>query len=196
MRFLTSLVYILVSLVAGALFISLFFNWIQVDVVSDYLKSVFLADYYFSSPRMFFFLVGVALILLCLRYVQAIFRSSRKSKSINFDSNEGTVSITLFAIEEMLKRMLEERREVSHVKPKVFLRRRRVEVVIRGILTAEVNLIEFTKEIQEAIKKKINVLLGEEKEIKVNLEIRKVALGKKGKVIEDKEPEVPFRHYE
>tara|TARA_Y100000031_G_C8045931_1_gene303900 strand:- start:244 stop:681 length:438 start_codon:yes stop_codon:yes gene_type:complete len=145
---------------------------------------------------MFFFLAGVALILLCLRYVQAIFRSSRKNKSINFDSEEGTVSITLFAIEEMLKKMLEERREVSHIKPKVSLRRRRVEVVIRGILTAEVNLIEFTKEIQQAIKKKISVLLGEEKEIRVNLEIRKVALGKKGKLIEDKEPEVPFRHYD
>jgi len=136
------------------------------------------------------------IILVWLRYVFAIFRHSRKDKAITFESEQGKVSVTLFAIEDMLRKMLEERTEVSHVKPRVFLRKKFIEIVTRGILTSEVNLVDFTKEIQESVKGKMSSLLGEGKEVKVNLEIRKVVLkGKKG-LSEEKEPEIPFRNYE
>jgi len=38
--------------------------------------------------------------------------------------------------------------------------------------------------------------LGEDKKVQVNLEIRKIALNKKDLLVEDKEPEVPFRNYD
>jgi len=120
----------------------------------------------------------------------------RRNKSISFDSNEGKVSITLVAIEDMLKKMLESKTEVSRIKPKVLLKRKGIEVLARGVLTTEVNLVDFTKEIQEQIKEKMNNLLGEDKKVQVNLEIRKIALNKKDLLVEDKEPEVPFRNYD
>ena len=94
--------------------------------------------------------------------------------------------------------MLEEKTEVSHIKPKVFLRKKGIEVVTKGILTSEVNLVDFTREIQEKVKEKMHALLGEDKPVKVNLEIRKVSLGGKKELDEEsaQEPEVPFRNYE
>jgi len=69
-------------------------------------------------------------------------------------------------------------------------------VVARGVLTAEVNLVEFTKEIQEQVREKVHTLLGKDKQVQVNLEIRKIALSKKDLLAEEKEPEIPFRNYE
>ena len=91
--------------------------------------------------------------------------------------------------------MLEEKPEVSHIKPRVSLKKKKIEVSTKGVLTAEVNLVEFTKEIQEKIKEKINTLLGEDKQVEVNLEIKKVSLGNKNKTLEKEEPKVPFRNY-
>ncbi len=196
MRFLSGLAYIVLSLVIGTLLVGLALNLVNIQAICGYLEGLSLSGYNFNSPRYLLGFIGAALLLLALRYFQMTFTSSRRNRAINFESPDGNVSITLFAIEDMLRRMLEERKEVAHIRPKVFLRRKQIEVVTRGVLAAEVNLIDFTKEIQDAVKKKLHILLGEEKEVRVNLEIRKVAIGKKAKLADSSEPEVPFRHYE
>ena len=193
MGFITILIYIVLSLSTGVFLISLSLGIINEEVLINSLSLYANSEF---SLKFAFTLAGAILILLCLRYIQTFFHRSKRNRAITFESSGGKVSVTLFAIEDMLKRMLEERNEVSHVKPKVFLRRKAIEVTTRGILTTEVNLVEFTKEIQEKVKEKIHTLLGEDKEVRVNLEIRKVALGgKKGEALE-KEPEIPFRNYD
>lgn len=191
MGFLTVLIYIILSLVVGSFLISLALEVLAINIIADYLAQI---------PENFrlkimTLLVGVLLVLLCLRYLQTIFQRSRKNKSITFESNEGKISITLVAIEDMLKKMLEAKTEVSRIKPKVILRKKYIEVAAHGVLTAEVNLVEFTKEIQEQVKEKVHSLLGEDKQVQVNLEIRKIAIGKK-ELVEDKEPKIPFRDYD
>ena len=192
MGFLTALIYVVLSLVVGMLLVVLSLNLITLDTALSYLKNMPL-DF---ASRAALSSIGVILILLCFRYIQALFRHSRKNKTITFESKQGKVSITLLAIEDMLKKMLEEKAEVSHMKPKVSLKKKAIEVVATGILTAEVNLVEFTKELQEKIKEKINTLLGEDKPVHINLEIRKVALGGKKSIVQEKEPQIPFRNYE
>ena len=191
MGFLIVLIYITLSLVVGLFLISLSLEIITIDVIANCLAQI-PADF---SLKLITILTGILLILFCLRYIQTIFRRSQRNKSITFESDEGKVSVTLVAIEEMLKRMLEEKTEVSHIKPKVILKKKHIEVAARGVLTTEVNLVEFTKEIQEQVKEKLHALLGEDKQVQVNLEIRKIAIGKK-ELTEEKEPEIPFRNYE
>ena len=192
MGFLTVLIYIILSLTTGLVLIGLSLEMITIDTITTYLAKI-PADF---PLRWIAVLAGLLLILLCLRYIQASFRRLRKNKSITFESDDGKVSITLVAIEEMLKKMLEEKTEVSRIKPKVFLRKKGIEVVAHGVLTTEVNLVEFTKEIQEQVKEKVHTLLGEDKQVQVNLEIKKIALSKKDLQTEDKEPEIPFRNYD
>ncbi|MCK4912579.1 MAG: alkaline shock response membrane anchor protein AmaP [Candidatus Omnitrophica bacterium] len=192
MGFLTVLIYIILSLATGVILIGLSLEIITVDILTAYLTEV-PTDFPLRSISA---LIGLLLILICLRYIQTSFRRSRKNKSITFNSSEGKVSITLVAIEDMLRKMLEAKTEVSRIRPKVLLKKKGIEVIARGVLTTEVNLVDFTKEMQEQIKEKVHNLLGEDKSVQVNLEIRKIALNKNDLMIEDKEPEVPFRNYE
>ncbi len=193
MGFLTVLIYLILSFFVGILLVGLSAGIIDLGSFFLYLDQEILAK---TNIKIALFLIGLMLILLCLRYIQASLRSTRRNKSITFESPQGKVTITLFAIEDMLKKMLEERSEVSHVKPKVFLRKKAIQVVTKGVLMNEVNLVDFTKEIQESVREKIHTLLGEDKPVNVNLEIRKVALGDKKDLVEEKEPEIPFRNYE
>jgi len=192
MGFLTVLIYIILSLTTGLFLIGLSLEIITIDVITAYLAEI-PVDF---PLRWITALVGLLLLLLCLRYLQASFRRLRRNKSITFKSDEGKVSVTLVAIEDMLKKMLETKTEVSRIKTKVILRKKSIEVVARGVLTAEVNLVDFTKEIQERVREKVHTLLGEDKQVQVNLEIRKIALSKKDLLTEEKEPEIPFRNYE
>ncbi|MBD3263588.1 MAG: alkaline shock response membrane anchor protein AmaP [Candidatus Omnitrophica bacterium] len=193
MGFLTVLIYVIISLIGGSLLIGLSLGFFDLAALSAYAETVLLGDFY---ARFSIFLIGMLLILFCLRYLQAVLARSRKNKSVTFESPEGKVSVSLSAMEDMIKKMLEENPEISHIKPKVFLKKKKIEIKIRGILNSEVNLVNFTKEIQERIKEKINILLGEDKQVQINLEIRKVALGEQKGTVEDTEPEIPFRHYE
>lgn len=191
MGFLTVVIYMILSLAVGTLLVCLSLEIITVDAIAGYFNGI-PADF---PLRLITVLAGALLILLCLRYIQTIFRRSRSDKSITFESDQGKVSITLVAIEDMLKKMLEEKTEVSRIKPRVLLKKRGIEVVARGILTAEVNLVKFTKEIQKEVKEKMHTLLGEDKPVQVNLEIRKIAIGKT-ELAEEEEPEIPFRNYD
>lgn len=192
MGFLTVLVYIVLSLIVGVVLIGAAWDPTVLQITVSYLEGQFFTDYW---TRIIVGLLGVLLILMCFSYLQRLRRRSQRDKSLIFESEQGKVSITLFAIEDMLKKILEVRPEVSHVRIKVKLGKKCIEVLTRGILTAEVSLVEFTKEIQASVKEKMHTLLGEDKEVRVNLEIRKVAIGAKKGTVEEPEPEIPFRNY-
>jgi len=196
MYFFVGPLYIILSFLVGALLIALSLQLIDILAVYNYLKAIAATNLTFGSPRTALFLSGIAVILFALLYIQMSLRRNRHDRSIRFESSQGTVSITLDAIEDMLKKMLEDRPELSRVRPRVALRKNGISIVVRGVLNAEVNLVEFTQTIQNKINERINTFLGSDKEVRINLEIRKVAIGQKTNGKLEEEPEIPFRRYD
>jgi hypothetical protein len=138
--------------------------------------------------------LGFLIFFICARYLESVFFRSQSERAIILDSPQGKVSITLFAIEDMLKRILEGKKELLHVRPRVIPGKKIIEVIVKANLTAEVNLLEFTSAIQGELREKLQSLLGEDKEIKVRIEIRKMVFKGNKKLVEE-EPEIPFRNY-
>jgi hypothetical protein len=180
---------ILTLFLLGIILISLSLGFIDAAMVFAFLQGETLNA---TKPKIVIALIGLLLIIFCVRYVYAML--CRREKAIVFESAQGNVSITLYAIEDMLKRMLEERKGLVHIRLKVRSSKRGIAVTIRGNLTGEVNLIEFKKDVQEDVKEKLRQLLGEEKETKVDIQIGKIVIAGKKK-IEERDPEVPFRNY-
>ncbi len=191
MGFLTILVYILLSFFVGIMLIAIPSGIINLTELTAYLEQNVLINF---SSNLTLILIGLVITLLCLRYIQKLITGSRHNKNISLESKEGKVNITLVAIEDLLKKMLEKKEEVSHTKVKVCLKKRGIEVRIKGYLKDEVNLVNFTKEIQEKVKEKLEILLGEDKRVRVDLQIRKISVPEGESKSE--EPEVPFRRFE
>lgn len=190
MDFVTILIYVIISLALGLSVIGLAFGLIDLNVFANYMTTLATAT---PNSRLIFTLLGLLIIFNAVRYIEYIFISSPRRRIIPLESPYGNVTITLSAIEDMIKRILESRREITCIKPRIVIKKKEIEVVVRGNLSSELNAIELTKEIQEKIKEKIVNLLGEEREIKVDVEIRKIVFSKKNS-IEEKETEMPFRY--
>ncbi|MCF7916673.1 MAG: alkaline shock response membrane anchor protein AmaP [Candidatus Omnitrophica bacterium] len=191
MGFLTILIYILLSFSVGIFLIAVPTGIINLENAAHYLNQNIFNT---LSSNITLTLIGLLIVLMCIRYIQRMVSSSRQNKNISFESKQGKVNITLLAIEEMLKKMLEEKDEISHIKVKVRLKKKTIVVETKGYLNYEVNLVNFTKDIQEIVKEKLQVLLGQDKKVEVNLQIRKITVSEKEENTDD--PEVPFRHYE
>lgn len=190
MVFLTILIYILISSCVGVFLVGLSLHLIDLDLAVSYIYKYLLLDF---SSRAAAGIFGVLLLLLCVRYLQSLLFSSRRERAITFESPEGKVDITLFAIEDMLKRTLEEKKEISRIRPKIISKKHGLEVIIISDLASEVNILEFTREVQNKVKEKLENILGEDKEIKVQMKIRKMVFSGRKKI--EEEPEIPFRKY-
>ncbi len=194
MAFLTIIAYVAVSFFVGCVFIGLSLDWVDINYAISYFQHKIMSVW---PLRAAFGLTGLLIILLCLRHLfRTIFRRER---SVVTESSYGKVSITLFAIEDMLRNMLESESGLSHVRPRIICKKHRIEVIIRGNLNAEANLPVFTKNIQEKTREKLQNLLGEDKEIRIKIEIRKMVFKGKKKIIESPEEvteaEIPYRYY-
>jgi len=190
MGFLSLVVYVFVSFFMGFVLIGAAANLIDLVGLSFFIKKEILSDVFF---RLAFGLSGALIILFCMNYIQRIIY--RRERAIISESNYGKISITLFAIEDMLKNMLETEKGFSHVRPKVCAGKRGVNVIIKGNLNSEVNFASFAKEVQEKVREKLLNILGEEKDIKVKIEVKKMVFKGKKKIVEAEEPEVPYRYY-
>lgn len=200
MGFITSFIYIVLSLITGIILVGTSNATIKLNLIIPSQKFTFLSEGMLTDiyNQYTLGLFGMLIILFALRYIQTSIFQRQRRKSIKFESEQGNVEITLFAIEEMVKKLLEKKKEISHIRPKVTLRKTNLEVKIQVYLASNINIIECTKDIQEEIKEKIYQLLGEGKEIFVRIEIKKVIFNKKvknDKQIEDIEPTIPFRNY-
>ena len=190
----TSIIYVIISLLGGSILIGLSLNLFNLGVIFNYLQNQLPQA---GTPRLVIGLLGLLVILVCIKYVKANIARSRETKAVTFESPQGKASITLSALEEMLRKVLEETEDISHVRPRVILTKKGIAVIVKSYLSKELNILEVTNAIQKLIKEKLESFLGKDKEIKVKLEIQKVSLERKIKeeTKEEEEPEVPFRNY-
>ncbi len=190
MGIISIVIYVIVSFLVGILFISLWLNIITPSVIAHYLER-FLSD---PLNQLNLGLIGLVVIFACLAFLARLSKG-RREKAIIIQTPQGVLTIGLAAIEDMIKKMFESKEELVYVKPKAFLTRKGLEILIRGSLNSEINLADFSLQVQEEIKRKIEHILGGATEIKVNLEVKKFSFSPRKERKEEPQPQVPFRNY-
>lgn len=191
MFFISILIYILTSLFTGLVLMGLSLKILTPEEIVFYLDKTVFAD---PSLQIVIGWTGALIVLSCVALIGRFTKGLRREKGITIQTAEGNLIINLSAIEDMIKKTVGEQKEISHIKPKVNITRKGINILIKGHLETEVNLVEFTSVLQSEIKKKIEYIFGGEKDVKVNLEIKKLAFSTRREVVEA-EPEVPFRKY-
>lgn len=184
-------IYVITSFFAGLLLISLSSGLITPDGIAFFIRDTMFSD---ALRQTVWGWAGVVILLSSLSFIVKMFSKVRREKFVTKQTADGDVSITLSAIEDMIKKVLEDKDEISHIKPKVTLTRKGIYVLVKGYLNTEVNLIEFTSDVQTIIKKKLTYLLGEDEQLRINLQIKKLTFSASKDIVEE-EPRVPFRNY-
>ncbi len=147
--------------------------------------------------RIVVFLSGFLIILIFLRFIQKGLTRHRREKTIKAETNYGFISVTLSAIEDMIKKSLVEEEIISYIKPKIFSTRKEIVSNVKITLKEAVNIKEFAENIQVKLEEKLRAILGDDKPLRINIEVKKIAFSKKESMDDEEEKDEggPFRNY-
>lgn len=188
--------YVLELMFLGCFLVGFAAHWIDFDLVVN----ILLVIYYHPKLRMIFIITGAGLLFINYIFARLVSGSQQREKTIAFDNPSGRVSVSLPAMEDLIKRIMSRVPEVKEVKPAISASKKGLEVNVRMVLRADVNIPEMTSKLQDVIKTKIQDTIGLEETIVVKIHVSKIIPEelkyKKSKDSpDDSQPTVPFQGY-
>lgn len=144
-------------------------------------------------------LSGLLLILISISVAQLITGRLQREKTIGVPTASGELTISLSAIEDLIRHFTLILPEIKEIRPDVIAAKKRIMVNLRVVLKSETNLLELTNRLQEITKAKIQeVLEGLDLDIVLKIHIAKIISReeKEKRHREGKdEPSIPFAGY-
>ena len=156
--------------------------------------------YYDQQMRIIVGAVSCLLMFLSYAFAKIITGGKQKERTIAFDNPSGRVSVSLNAVEELIRRLMYRVPDVKEVRPDIKATKKGIEIELRLILKADVNIPDVTAKLQEMIKNKIQELLGVEEAVIIRIHVGKIVAEEskskhKDDVGEKTDSAVPFQGY-
>jgi hypothetical protein len=161
-----------------------FFSYIQAD----------------SNARWVIGLSGILLILISVSFAQLITGRLQREKTIGVPTSSGELTVSLSAIEDLIKHFTVILPEIKEIRPDVIASKKRIIVNLRVVLKSETNLLDLTTKLQEITRAKIQeVLEGLDLDIVLKIHIAKIISHeekeKRHRENQKEEPTIPFAGY-
>ena len=128
-----------------------------------------------QNSRVVVGLSGVLLILISFSFAQIILGKFQREKTIAFTTSSGQVTISLSAVEDLIRRLAVIIPEVKELRPNVVANKKGIIVQMRVVLRSEANIPELTSRLQELTKSKIQEVLGVDEQIIIKIHVAKIA---------------------
>lgn len=153
-----------------------------------------------ANARWIISLSGILLILISISFAQLITGRFQREKTIGVPTQSGELTISLSAIEDLIRHFTVILPEIREIRPDVIASKKRVTVNLRVVLKSEVNLLDLTTRLQEITKAKIQeVLEGLDLDIVLKIHIAKIISHedkeKRHRDNQKDEPSIPFAGY-
>ena len=126
------------------------------------------------NSRIIIGLSGVLLILISISFAQIILGRFQREKTIAFATSSGEVTISLSAVEDLIRRLAGIIPEVKELRPNVVANKKGILVDMRVVLRSEANIPELTSRLQDITKSKIQEVLGLEEQIIIRIHVAKI----------------------
>lgn len=187
------LFYTVVLSVFGLLLMLFALQIIQIEHITTLL-------YYVENQHLSVGLAGLFLILTSFGFAQLFLGKIQREKTIAFKNPQGEVTVSLGAVEDLIRRIASGISEIKDSRADVIAGKKGIEIDVRLILKSEVNIPEFTCKLQELIRTKIQDILGVEETITIRVHVVKISTveqkrKKESQQQEEEEPVVPFQGY-
>lgn len=127
-----------------------------------------------QNSRIIIGLSGALLILLSFSFAQIILGKFQREKTIAFSTSSGQVTISLSAVEDLIRRLASVVPEVKELRPDVVANKKGIIVDMRVVLLSEANIPDLTARLQEITKTKIQEVLGLEEQIIIRIHVAKI----------------------
>lgn len=140
-------------------------------------------------------IMGISFIL-----ARIIYGRQAQERIITFDNPLGRVTISLSALEDLVRRLAVRSPQIKEIRPDIASSKKGLKVDIRLVLRSDVNIAELTADLQEMIKRKIQDVIGKEERVLVRVHVIKISSEnvpsvKKGMEDDEIEPPLHFHGY-
>lgn len=190
--------YVFVLSVVGFTALLVLAHFVDYPVYLDFLKFIYNDG---SASTLAAFIIAATL-LLSLIFARIIYGRQEQERLIHFDNPLGRVTISLSAIEDLIRRLVVHTPQIKEIRPSITATRKGLEVEIRLVLRSDVNIPEMTAELQDIIKRKLQDVIGAEEPARIRVHVIKIAFEglRDAKGRDDQEPQgvadgIPFRGY-
>lgn len=163
-------IYTLLFSVIGALLIALSLRTESLEAIIKIVTSLS----HLNNVRFGMALVGLSLILVNISIAHLFLGKLKKRKTIAFENPYGQVTVTLAAIEDYIKKLTRKIIEIKEIKANVTAGKSGIEVVAKAVLYSGSNIPEVTEKIQNAIRLRLQEMLGIEETITVKIHVTKI----------------------
>ena len=185
----TALLIIACALIVFAL------NWLPVREIATFLSYV----QFDPNSRLITGLIGALLILMSISFAQLILGKLQRERTIAFTNPTGQVTISLSAVEDLIRRVTAGISEIKEIRPDVIAGKKGIEVNLRLVLRSETNIPDLTSRLQDLVKSKVQEILGIEEQVVVRIHVAKITSyedkEKKKREPEREGPVIPFGGY-
>jgi len=195
------LFYVTVIMFVGVTAVLIALNWVDLN----YILNVLVGMYINEELRLIGGSIGAGILLFNFLFANAISDRYAREKNIAFDNPSGRVSVSLTAMEDLVRKVVSKEPEVKEVRARITASKKGLDIMARLILKSDQNIPELTSRLQEIVKKKIQNTIGLEESIVVRVDVVKIIPEeplapmrkekKKEDRIEDTERSVPFQGY-
>lgn len=192
------LFYVTIVLFLGCFLLAFVFNWLSLDVIFSFLAIIYIDD----TMRLVLGIAAGILLLANFSFYQFFSVNAHREKIIAFYNPYGRVTVSLFAIEDLVRGMILKFPEIKEARASIkALKKKGLRIRVRLILRGEVNIPEMTERIQELVQNRVQDIIGITDPVTVEIYIGKFSLektsGKKEKeeLKDELEPHLPFRGY-
>ncbi|MDD5465297.1 MAG: alkaline shock response membrane anchor protein AmaP [Candidatus Omnitrophica bacterium] len=127
-----------------------------------------------QNSRIIIGLSGALLILISFSFAQVILGKFQRERTIAFATASGQVTISLSAVEDLIRRLSVVIPEVKELRPNVVASKKGIVVDMRVVLRSEANIPELTSRLQDITKSKIQEVLGVEEQIIIRIHVAKI----------------------
>ncbi len=118
--------------------------------------------------------IAGAIIIFSFIFARIISGGRQKERTIAFDNPSGRVTVSLGAVEDLVRRLMYKTYEIKETKLHIIASKKGIEVTARIILKSDVSIPEITSRLQEMIRSRIQEILGIEESVLVRIHVVKI----------------------
>lgn len=141
--------------------------------------------------------IALGFILVSFLLENLIYGRRRMERTIAFDNPSGQVTVSLAALEDLIRSLTIQLPEIREIKPLLMANKKGIDAHVKLILRSQVNIPDLTGRLQDMIRRKIEDVVGMEGKITIHIHVAKMILedGKLKRSVEINEPQIPFHGY-
>ncbi|MDE1920089.1 MAG: alkaline shock response membrane anchor protein AmaP [Candidatus Omnitrophica bacterium] len=120
--------------------------------------------------------VAGVIMLMSLLLAKLIYGRRQKERTLAFENPSGGVTVSLTALEDLIRRLIVQMPELKDIRPHMTAHRKGLEVDIKLVLRHEADIPELTSRFQELVRRKIEDSVGMEGKVNIRVHVIKISL--------------------